>query len=190
MRKKLQELEPLVTVYSAFNIASAWVTGDAQRALKLMKSSMVPVPPEHPFFARQYGLIYASQGKFREASAAVLRARATYNPHMVEAASELLLAAGSGTKSIAPDLGFFSIFHVYSKTPERALEYFENNLKSGFWAATEPLQFWHPSKEFAALRRTPRFRTMVRETQLADLWQARGRPDLCQGTNAEDFCPA
>ena len=191
MRKKLQELEPLVTVYVAFNIVSAWVSGDSAQALRLMKSSMTPLPAAHPYFARLSGLVLASQGKFREASEAVLRASTAYSPAMTKAAGELLLAAAAGTAHTAPDLGFFSIFHVYSKTPERALDYFENNLKSGFWAATEPLQFWHPSKEFAALRATPRFRNMVQgTTQLADLWRARGKPDLCQGAKAENFCPA
>jgi adenylate cyclase len=188
MRKKLQELEPLVPVYAAFNVTSAWVSGDAQRAQKLLESSMIPIPAEHPFSARQHGLIYASQGKFREASNAVLRAAKTYDTQMVRAASELLLAAGTGSAYSAPDLGFFSILNVYSGKPERALEYFETSLKAGFWQAAEPAQFWHPSKEFAALRRTARFRKMVQGTQLAGLWQTRGKPDLCKIANPEDFC--
>ena len=78
--------------------------------------------------------------------------------------------------------------HVYSKTPERALRYFLSNFRAGFWAASETLQFWHPSKEFIALRRTPQFRNMIQETGLADFWRSHGKPDLCAG--AEDFCGA
>ena len=190
MRKKLQVLEPLVAVYVGFNMTSAWVSGDSQRALKVPGTSMMSVAPTHPFFARQLALIHASQGRFREASEAVLRAAATYDAGMVKAASELLLAAGSGKSHDAPDLGFFNMLHVYSKTPERALDYFLTNLRAGFWPASETPQFWHPSKAFVALRRTPQFRSMIGETGLLEFWRTKGKPDLCAGSRAEDFCGA
>jgi tetratricopeptide (TPR) repeat protein len=190
MRKKLQVLEPLVRVYATFNMTSAWINGDTRRALRMPENSMISLSPAHPFLARQYALIHASQGRFGEASDAVLRAAKLYDPGMAKAASALLLAAGTGRPPDAPDLGFFNMLHVYSSTPERALDYFLTNLRAGFWAASEPPQFWHSSKEFAALRRTPRFRSMIRETGLLDFWRKNGRPDLCAGASAEDFCGA
>jgi len=190
MRKKLQVLEPLVGVFVGFNMTAAWTIGDSSRALKIPASSMMSVAPAHPFFARQFALIHASQGRFREASEAVLRAAGTYNPGMVRAASELLLSAASGKSHDAPDLGFFNMLHVYSRTPERALDYFLANLRAGLWTATETPQFWHASKEFAALRRMPKFRSMVQEAGLSDFWRSHGRPDFCTGPGAADLCGA
>jgi tetratricopeptide (TPR) repeat protein len=188
LRKKLQKMEPMVTVYIAFNIASAWVSGDSERAQKMLESTTLPIPPGHPFFVRLHALIYAARGKFREASQIVLKAAATYDPSIVQAASDLLLAAASGTDYQAPYLGFFSILHIYSKTPERALEYSQANRKAGFLPATESTLFWHRSKEFAALRSMEGFRALMRDTNFVDLWHSRGMPDLCRDGRGEDFC--
>jgi hypothetical protein len=39
----------------------------------------------------------------------------------------------------------------------------------------------------ALLRKTERFKALVRQFGLVDFWRARGWPDLCRPTGADDF---
>ena len=41
--------------------------------------------------------------------------------------------------------------------------------------------------EYAPLRKTERFKTLVRKVGLVDYWRARGWPDRCRPMGADDF---
>jgi hypothetical protein len=44
---------------------------------------------------------------------------------------------------------------------------------------------WHSS--YAPLRKTERFKALVRNAGFVDYWRARGWPDLCHPVGADDF---
>jgi hypothetical protein len=56
-------------------------------------------------------------------------------------------------------------------------------LKFTFAGAFTP--YWSP--EFAALRKTERFKALVRAWGFPDYWRAKGWPDLCHPTTGDDF---
>jgi hypothetical protein len=44
---------------------------------------------------------------------------------------------------------------------------------------------WDPL--YAPLRKTERFKTLMRDAGLVDYWRERGWPDLCRPVGADDF---
>ncbi len=79
------------------------------------------------------------------------------------------------------ELGFV---YAYVGAPERVLEYPEKATKEGnLMSAIDSV--WYPSA--APLRKTERFKTLMRNAGLVDYWRARGWPDLCRPIGADDF---
>jgi hypothetical protein len=84
-----------------------------------------------------------------------------------------------------PDLAAELNF-VYSHVGalERVMEYPERvvkigNMSSGVYMLWDPL--------YAPLRKTERFKTLMRDAGLVDYWRERGWPDLCRPVGADDF---
>ena len=183
LRQRLQRVEPFVPVFNAFTADFLWLDRQDDAALAMLR----PLPAENPFIARQFSLLYATDRNYREAAVALLKASRTYDPKITEMASRLLLAApaGSASRQSLPPLGFFGLLYVFSRVPDRALDFFEASLKARFWDAADAPQFWHPS--FAALRKTERFKDLMRTAGLVDYWRERGWPDLCHPVGPDDF---
>jgi len=81
----------------------------------------------------------------------------------------------------APNLTFV---YLYVGAASRALEYFEAWAKTGYWGvSTDPL--WYPAA--APLRKTERFKALMRNNGYVDYWRARGWPDHCHPVGADDF---
>jgi TolB-like protein len=186
LRQRLHALEPFVLVYNAFNVDAFWLSGNDRAALNILQTVLAP-GASNPFMARQTALIYGAQGKHQEAAAAIRKASRNYDPDIVAAAAKFM----AGDWSAAPDrpsLGLFDMLQVFSPSPDRALGFFETNLKAGMWSATEAPQFWHPSQKFAALRNTRRFKDLMRSAGVVDYWRGRGWPDdLCRPASGGNF---
>jgi len=84
-----------------------------------------------------------------------------------------------------PKLGTLSFVFRYVGAPERSLEPVEDMIDAGFSDATEVMMMWHASD--AALRKTERFKALVRKAGIVEYWKARGWPDLCHPVSADDF---
>jgi hypothetical protein len=65
------------------------------------------------------------------------------------------------------------------------LEYGEYLARVKFTYPNLFTSYWSP--EFASLRKTERFKAVVRAWGFPDYWRARGWPDLCHPTTSDDF---
>ena len=131
----------------------------------------------------------AAEGRFKEAADILLKIRPGYYPAgTVETAARVLRAAPAQVTSPqdlpafpAPNLTFV---YFYVGAASRALEYFEAEAKTGY-ATTDTDPLWFPAA--APLRKTERFKALMRNGGFVDYWRARGWPDLCHPVGADDF---
>jgi len=81
---------------------------------------------------------------------------------------------------------FFSelnFVYAYTATPERMLDWPEKAAKDGDYRPLSTV--WWPTPP--AMRKTERFKILVRNAGLVDYWRAHGWPDLCRPVGTDDF---
>jgi tetratricopeptide (TPR) repeat protein len=181
MREKLQALEPFVINYVADTAEIIWLDGDNDTAIRMLNEF-------RPGRTSELAQVHASLGHYREA-ASVLREMnpANYLPGVLESAAKLVEAAPSTTASPdnLPRLGVLGWVYRHVGAPERVLEYYESNLKAGYFQPISSTWFWHPS--YAPVRKTERFKAFARAIGLVDVWRQRGWPAACQPMGSDDF---
>jgi hypothetical protein len=69
--------------------------------------------------------------------------------------------------------------------PERVLEFYEDEISGNYFQPISATWFWHPT--YAAVRKTERFKKVVRDLGLVEYWGARGWPAPCRPAGANDF---
>ena len=187
LNEKLRTLEPLVSVYK-LNAAIAAMESSGQYAAAIPILEAIPPDPALSF-DRNVMLAHAYAAVGGYAKAADLLLAITGNQvtrQSLEDAARLIRTAP--TKASAPealpalerDLNFV---YAYVGAPERILDQSERRFAirgGGF-----DVNLWFP--EYAPLRKTERFKTLVRKAGLVDYWRARGWPDLCRPMGADDF---
>jgi hypothetical protein len=89
-----------------------------------------------------------------------------------------------GSPANLPYAGDFSFVYAYVGAEERAIEGAERSLQVGN-AASLLTNVWSPALH--DVRRTERFKKLVRDFGLVDYWRARGWPDLCIPRGDTDF---
>jgi hypothetical protein len=82
-----------------------------------------------------------------------------------------------------PALGDLSFVYVYVNAPDRRLDTNERQQQIGNAGSLQSV--WVPGE--SAIRKTERFKALMREFGLVDYWRERGWPDLCQPVGAGDF---
>src|SRR5262249_38329942 len=107
--------------------------------------------------------------------------RATRNS--IETAARLLRNAprAPDTLPVLDDETNFVYAHIGAL--EHVLDFFERARAAGGNPAFVPL--WDPN--YAPLRKTERFKTIMRNAGMVDYWRAKGWPDLCKPVGADDF---
>lgn len=183
MRLRLRVLEPLVPIYNQVTAIIMQENGQIDASIAILEPDKDQSPQRNVGLAKAY----AAKGRFAEAAETLLRiTRQITNRRSVEDAALLLRSAPSQTDApeklphLDADLGFV---YAYVGAPERMLEYPEMALKAGY---VLPFQLiWDPL--FAPLRKTERFKTLMRNAGLVDYWRTRGWPDLCHPVGAGDF---
>ena len=65
------------------------------------------------------------------------------------------------------------------------MEFPERGAEINFLGTATLAPLWYPAH--APLRKTERFKALVRKIGLVDYWRAKGWPDLCHPTTADDF---
>jgi hypothetical protein len=106
---------------------------------------------------------------------------------MTEAAAKILESAPAKAAVPAelPRLGNLSFAFMHVGAPERVLEFYEDEIKGDYFQPISTTWFWHPT--YAAVRKTERFKKVVRELGLVEYWRARGWPAQCHPVGASDF---
>jgi TolB-like protein len=187
-REQQHLLEPLVPLYNRQRAEMLLATGSVDAGLSELQRLIRQGNNAGALLHLPVAL--AQQGRFAEAADVMLQAppQATglFARPLVEAATQVLRAAAN--KSAPPNQlpDFYSELHfvyAYTSTPERMLDWPEKLLKERNYAGWG--QLWWPTP--SSVRKTERFKTLVRNAGLVDYWKARGWPDLCKPVGANDF---
>ncbi|HEX5281863.1 MAG TPA: hypothetical protein VFW28_17415 [Micropepsaceae bacterium] len=180
LRDHLQAIEPSIVNYTADTAEIYWVAGDTDKAIQMLQ-------PFRPGRTLELALILAASGRTHEAAGALREMPQTNWPDgLLEKAAKLLdTAPAQNPPDSMPKLGSLSFTFLFVGAPERDLEYYEDEVKGGYFQPISATWFWHPS--FAPVRHTDRFKKLVRDLGMADYWRARGWPQYCHPTSGNDF---
>jgi adenylate cyclase len=181
MRDHLQAIEQFIINYTADTAEIYWLDGDTQKAIAMLQ-------PFRPGRTLELALVQASAGHYGEAAAAIRDMPATsYPPGMTEAAARILESAPAKAAAPAdlPRLGNLSFAYMHVGVPERVLEFYEDEVRGGYFQPISTTWFWHPT--YAAVRKTERFKKLARELGLVEYWAMRGWPAQCRPAGASDF---
>ena len=183
-RLRLQAQEPFVPVFNWNTAQVLWENGRNNEAVAILKAS----PPT--YFPRVVlAQVYASMGRYGEAADALREVPSgIFLPEELEEAIRLLRTAPAQAASPQTILSsrLLGFVYLYAGAANRALDYFEGLAEAGVPAlGNYPSLLWAPA--YASLRKTERFKAYVRKIGLVDYWLARGWPDLCHPTGANDF---
>ena len=188
VRERLYLLEPLIPLYNRIRAEMLLANGKTDAGVSELERIY-----RQGFNGAVFSLpaAYAQQGRFAEA-ADLLRRRGppvTSGPFadsLLEAAEQVLRAAANKSEPPARLPDFYSelyIAYAYTSAPERMLDWPEKAVKDGDYGRLG--QVWWPTP--SSVRKTERFKTLMRNAGLVDYWRARGWPDLCKPVGTNDF---
>jgi TolB-like protein/Flp pilus assembly protein TadD len=188
VKQRLHTLEPFVPVFNWNLAAVLTANGMPEAAAAILKDiPLKDLPPTASNTIRRYlALAYASQGRFKEAADALTKiSRGAYPERMVADAMRLLRSAPAKTASPQdlPPLGTFEFVYLYVGAPDRILELYEGNHEAGYGVSNVSLWL----KAAAPVRKTERFKALMRNIGFVAYWRAKGWPDLCHPTTGDDF---
>jgi TolB-like protein len=181
MRDHLQAIEQFIINYTADTAEIIWLDGDTEKAVAMLQ-------PFRPGRTLELALVQASAGRYGEAAVAIREmSAALYPPGMTEAAARILDSAPAKAAAPAdlPRLGNLSFAYMHVGAPERVLEFYEDEVRGGYFQPISTTWFWHPT--YAAVRKTARFKKLARDLGLVEYWSARGWPAQCRPAGASDF---
>jgi TolB-like protein len=181
MRDHLQSIEQSIINYTADTAEIYWLDGDTEKAVAMLQ-------PFRPGRTLELALVQASAGRYGEAATAIREMpAASYPPGMTEAAAKILDSAPAKAAAPAelPRLGNLSFAYMHVGAPERVLEFYEDEVRGGYFQPISTTWFWHPT--YAAVRKTARFKALARDLGLVEYWSARGWPPQCRPAAAGDF---
>jgi TolB-like protein len=180
MRLRLQALESAFINYTADTAEIYWLDGQSERAIRMLDQF-------RPGRTSEMAQFTAAAGRNKEA-ASLLREMpaANYAPGLLEAAAHLLeTAVGDTPPDRLPKLGNLGWIYLHLNAPERVMEYYESNVRAGYFQPISTTWFWHPS--YAAVRKLPRFKQYMRDIGMVAYWRARGWPPSCHPVGSADF---
>jgi len=180
--ERVHLLEPLVEVYNFLRAEALATNGMLDVAVR----DWLAVSPNLQAGRRFLLPAYAQLGRFSDAIDILSQSGGSRLPQaQIDAAVQVLRAAANKTAPPAslPDFeGDLLFVHAYTNTPERMLDVMENQVKAGNIFIR---YVWWPTP--SSLRKTERFKTLVRDAGFVDVWRVRGWPDLCRPVGANDF---
>jgi TolB-like protein/cytochrome c-type biogenesis protein CcmH/NrfG len=185
LRERLRLLEPFVPTFDAGNGEYMRIARDTETAIRALEkvSTDGPVGERRAVFLAR---AYAEAGQYGKAADALLAIPANQNrTSKAEAAvaAQLLRGAPAKFTGSLPELPYELAFvYAYVGAPERFLDAAEAANEQGRNVSNE---FWN--RGLAPLRKTERFKALVRKAGYVDLCRVKGWPDLCHPVGANDF---
>jgi serine/threonine-protein kinase len=186
--ERVHLLEPLIPVYNFLRAEALAMNGMSDVAVR----DWLAVSPNVPYGRRFLLPAYAQLGRFGDAIEILSRGGSSgkgsdqpFAEAQIDAAVQVLRAAANKTAPPArlPDFELDLLFvYAYTNMPERILEFLENEVNAGNLALR---YVWWPMP--SSLRKTERFKTLMRNTGFVDVWRVRGWPDLCRPIATDDF---
>jgi len=85
-----------------------------------------------------------------------------------------------------PILGRLDWAYLYVGAPEQALEHYESDVRTGMVGGPAAFGWlWHSS--YAVVRKTSRFKVLMKKAGFVDYWRQRGWPEICHPLGSSDF---
>jgi TolB-like protein len=188
VREHLRKLEPLVPIY---NIVTASLLG-VEKQYKSAIDILQAVPPGGPTgFNRGWilAIILADAGRYGEAADTLLASPPTFwvSRTAIENAARFLRSAPkvSTSPDALPSFEMLNFVYPLIGAPDRAFEYIERNIAIDGSTKLGISYVWEPT--FAPVRKTERFKALMRKAKLVDYWRAHGWPEWCHPTTGDDF---
>ena len=185
--QKLQALEPFVPVY---NIFGNWVVAlNGQRRAAIAQLEQLPARAAPYFRNGILAALYANEGQYEEAANTLLTLPADQSivsRRMVEDAARILRTAPRSVDGSTPlpKLGALSWVYLHVGAPDAYFEFLEESVEARWYNITfVPPWIAKPSD----VRRSERFKVVMRRAGLVDYWRVKGWPDLCRPVGADDF---
>jgi TolB-like protein len=188
-RQRLRAQEPFVPVFNHDLAVVMQANGESQASIPILEAIPADISGEidrSAFLARAY------TAGARDAEAAETLLLIPSDPgtsrQIVVQAAQILRSGRKAEKSPEPlptlpsELNFI---YAYAGVPDRALDLPERLAELDDIGAVTFGLLWFP--EFAPLRKTERFKALMRKAGLVDYWRAKGWPDLCRPVGADDF---
>ena len=187
----LLSVEPLLRAYETQAAMIMAVNGQNEAAVAAFEA--IPANTRGGLSYRLLARAHAGAGRYGQAADTLLEGVRVTDPRNRKGMEDAAAIIRSAPKKAAdqkalPSLGdgegdlFFVYAHVGAL--ERVLDYPEREAQIGYmpdWGKT----LWEPA--MAPVRKTDRFKALVRKTGLVDYWRANGWPDLCRPQGADDF---
>ena len=183
-------LEPFVPILNRDRAMIEWLDGDDNAALATFRSLAS---------AQRDGLtlddsvlrvvqLLAGAGRFKEAADTLEASelRGQLEEAAKEAARLLRIAPNKAALPNPPiPLGAFDFVYLFVGAPEQVLVYYETIFEAGWMSNARTRVIWHTS--YAPVRKTERFKALMRKAGFVDYWRAKGWPEFCRPVGAEDF---
>ena len=190
VRERLHALEPLIPVFNSLRVQTMAANGMVDQAVRDWLAVRPNVTASRGFLIAAY----AHLGRFSDAMDILPSGSSPpeglpaqrWPQAQIDAAVQVLRATANKTAPPArlPDFeGDLAFIYAYTSTPEHLLDYIENETKAGTPFILRDIWWPVPS----SLRKTERFKTLVRNFGFVDVWRVRGWPDLCRPVGANDF---
>jgi hypothetical protein len=182
IRDKLNLLDPLVPSYNTSTALILLAAGETDKALTFAQT--MPSGVSLPTLLMR---IYSAKQRFKDAATSI----STVPPdafalEKVATATRLLrMAPSAAPRGDYPYLASMSVVFLYVDLPERALDEVERDVEAGFFVSSRLINIWQP--DFGPVRKTQRFKTLMRNLHLVDYWRVKGWPKYCHPVGAGDF---
>ena len=184
VRQQLQTLEPFVPIYNTVTAEIMQLNGQNEESIRLLD----PIPQEIPNRDEMLARAYAVTGRYGQAADTLLLIKTQVSRKSVEDAARLLRAGpakAKGRESLPVLEERLNFVYAIAGAPDRVLEHPERALDAGMANGGALRMVWHSLN--APVRKTERFKALMRKAGLVDYWRARGWPDLCHPVGGDDF---
>jgi TolB-like protein/Tfp pilus assembly protein PilF len=188
LRDQLRTLEPFVPIYNITTAAIMRGTGQFEAAIKILESTSPNGVETNYIRNLELAEAYAALKQYGKAADFLLAIPADQNraprQSIVEAVRLLRTAPAKAAPGTLPTfLDEMNFVYAHVGAIERVLEYPERSVAIGSNAGVGDL--W--STLYAPLRKTERFKALMRAQGFVDQWRERGWPDLCHPVGTDDF---
>jgi TolB-like protein/Tfp pilus assembly protein PilF len=185
IRERLRTVEPFIPQYNNHIANLMLIEGQNQAAIAILEAL-----PAASRFNVTLAHAYAAEGRYGEAADTLLAAK-PWNPIVGPQEDAARLLRSAPTKVKAPEAlpafrNELSYLYGYIGALGRGLDDPERLVAEGkHLALPQARHLWSP--EYAPIRKTERFKALVRNTGYVDYWRARGWADFCRPLDADDF---
>ncbi len=186
LREELQRVEPFVPIFNSVSAQIRLANGD-KTAIRILEASSQAGSVGTLWTHGPLAEAYAAEGRYADAADTLLAIEESplASRRDIQEGARLLRQAPLQAKPESlPDWNeFMSWIYLYVGDPDRSLAFVDRRLDIGLIDMFYNL--WFP--EYAPLRKTEHFKTLMRRMGIVDYWKARGWPPFCHPTTGDDF---